>query len=60
MRSLSYVEMRLVLARTIWGFDLVNADSAVEWDPVDNMRGMKAYSTWQKPGLQVYAKKVVR
>lgn len=58
--SLSYVEMRLVLARTIWNFDLVNADSAVDWDPEDNMKHMKAFSTWQKPGLNVRATKVKR
>jgi hypothetical protein len=58
--SLSYVEMRLVLSRMIWNFDLVNADSASAWDPEDNMKNMKAFSTWQKPGLNVVATKVKR
>lgn len=52
--------MRLVLARTIWNFDLVNTDSAYEWDPEDDMKYMKAFSTWQKPGLKVKATKVQR
>lgn len=55
MSSLSYVEQRLALARLIWNFDLTNADDAHEWDSQDNMKNMKAYSTWQKPGLRVRA-----
>lgn len=58
--SLSYVEMRLVLSRMIWNFDLVNADSASAWDPEDDMKHMKAFSTWQKPDLKVIAIKVQR
>lgn len=52
--------MRLVMCHLLWNFDIINADSAVEWDAEDNMKHMKAYSTWQKPGLQVYATKVQR
>lgn len=52
--------MRLVLCRLIWNFDLINADSATDWDPEDNMKHMKAYSTWQKPGLNVVAVEVQR
>lgn len=58
--SLSYVEMRLVLARTIFNFDLFNADSANDWDPEGDMKHMKAFSTWQKPGLNVTATVVKR
>jgi hypothetical protein len=54
---MSYMEMRLVLARMIWCFDVKNADSADDWDPEDNMKNMKAYSTWQKPELNVYISK---
>jgi hypothetical protein len=49
------VEQRLAIARLIWNFDLVNADDAHEWESEDNMKNMKAYSTWQKPGLRVRA-----
>jgi hypothetical protein len=52
---LSYVEQRLTFARLIWNFDLANADDAHEWDSDDNFKNMKAYSTWQKPGLRVRA-----
>lgn len=60
VNSLSYVEMRLILARTFFNFDLVNADSAKDWDPEGDMKHMKAFSTWQKPGLNVTAYVVKR
>jgi hypothetical protein len=60
VRSLSYMEMRLVLARMIWNFDNTNADEAIEWDVEDNMKNLKAFSTWQKPGLNVYITEVKR
>lgn len=53
--SLSYVEQRLTVARMVWNFDLVNTDEAVEWSTEDNMKNIKAFSTWQKPGLSVVA-----
>ena len=52
--------MRLVLSRMIWNFDLINADNASAWDPEDDMKHMKAFSTWQKPDLKVIATKVER
>jgi hypothetical protein len=52
--------MRLVLAKTIWNFDLVNAHSAEAWNPEGDMKHLKAFSTWQKPELQVYAEEVKR
>ncbi|KAB5513263.1 cytochrome P450 [Coniochaeta sp. 2T2.1] len=55
-KDLSYVEQRLTFARLIWNFDLINADDAHEWDSDGNMKNMKAYSTWQKPGLRVWAR----
>jgi hypothetical protein len=39
----------------VWNFDLSNADDAHEWDSEDNMKNIKAFSTWQKPGLNVVA-----
>ena len=57
---MSYMEQRLVLCYLIWNFDLVNADAAWEWEADGNMKHMKAYSTWQKPGLDVFATEVQR
>lgn len=59
--SLSYLEMRLVLCRLFWSFDISAADDSIEqWNPEGQMKHMKAYSTWQKPGLNVIAKKRLR
>jgi hypothetical protein len=51
---MSYMEMRLVLARMLWNFDIKNADDMLEWDPAGDFQNMKAYSTWQKSGLNVH------
>jgi uncharacterized protein with von Willebrand factor type A (vWA) domain len=53
--------MRLVLCRLTWNFDIGNADDSIEqWNPEGNMKHMKAYSTWQKPALNVIANEVRR
>lgn len=52
-RNLSYMEMRLIVARMLWNFDIVSTDAAWQWDPAGEMRHMKAYMTWQKPELNV-------
>lgn len=44
-----------MLARLVWNFDLLNADGAREWDPEGDFQNLKAFSTWQKPGLLVRA-----
>jgi len=54
------MEMRLVLAKMIWLFDMKAANNMEKWDPTDNFQNMKAFSTWQKPGLNVYLSLVKR
>ncbi len=51
--SLSYMEQRLTLARILLNFDMELADGAHEWDTEGNMKNIKAYSTWQKPPLNI-------
>ncbi|KAG9230345.1 putative Isotrichodermin C-15 hydroxylase [Amylocarpus encephaloides] len=58
-KDLSYVEMRLVLAKIIWNFDLNNADEAEAWNPDGDMKHLKAFSTWQKPDLNVVATEIL-
>ena len=48
-RNLAYAELRLVLARLIWRFDITVADSCKGW-----MRGQKSYILWDKPKLEVH------
>lgn len=55
MTSLAYVEMRIMLARMIWNFDLVLADDSQDW-----MERQMIYVLWAKGALNVYLKPVVR
>ncbi|KAL3462619.1 cytochrome P450 [Aspergillus heterothallicus] len=59
-KNLSYMEMRVILARLVWNFDFVSVDGAWQWDPEGEMKHMKAYTTWQKPDLNVRVVKVAR
>ncbi|KAF6814030.1 cytochrome P450 [Colletotrichum sojae] len=48
-RNLAYSEMRLILARILFSFDLKLSDGSRGWT-----EGQKAYIVWQKPSLNVY------
>ncbi|KAF2969310.1 hypothetical protein GQX73_g4253 [Xylaria multiplex] len=50
-RNLAYAEMRLILAKLIFNFDLTLADDSRDW-----LVGQKAYTVWDKPALNVYLK----
>lgn len=52
-RHLSYMEMRLIMGRLLWNFDIASADGAQQWDPTGEMKHMRAYLTWEKPELNV-------
>ncbi|KAF9875733.1 cytochrome p450 [Colletotrichum karsti] len=54
-RNLAYVEMRIMLARLIWNFDLLLADDSQDW-----MEKQMIYVLWAKGPLNVYLKPVVR
>lgn len=47
--SLAYAEMRLILARIIWNFDLKLARPQEDW-----IAKSKSYLIWEKPPLDVY------
>lgn len=49
MCSLAYAEMRLILARILYNFDIRLADESRRW-----MADQKAYILWAKPPLWVY------
>lgn len=53
--SLAYTEMRLVLARVIFNFDLRLADDSRGW-----IERQKVYNMWQRAPLNVYLTPVVR
>jgi len=50
-KHLSYMEMRLILGRLLWNFDLVSVDGAAKWNPDGEMKYMRAFNTWEKPDL---------
>ncbi len=52
---LAYAEMRLILARMVWNFDMTLAE-----DSQGFLKRQKAYFVWKKPALNVYLRPVVR
>ncbi len=47
--SLAYLEMRMVLAKLMWAYDITWSNSAeVLWE-----RDTKGYTLWEKPELRV-------
>lgn len=54
-QNLAYAELRLILARLLWTFDLELAPSSANW-----MERCKVKTLWVKPELSVYLTEVVR
>ncbi|KAI1494340.1 cytochrome P450 [Biscogniauxia mediterranea] len=54
-RNLAYAEMRLILARVLFNFDLRLADDSKDW-----LKDQKVYGVWDKPDLHVYLTPVSR
>lgn len=53
--SLANLEMRIILARLVWKFDLKLAASSEKW-----LEGQKVFDVWGKPPLDVYLTPVSR
>ncbi|KAL0937245.1 trichothecene c-15 hydroxylase [Colletotrichum truncatum] len=47
--NLAYTEMRVILARIIWNFEMKLADDSRNWT-----ESQKAWVVWEKPALNVY------
>ncbi|CCF42007.1 cytochrome P450 ClCP1 [Colletotrichum higginsianum] len=54
-RNLAYAEMKTILARLLWKFDLVLADDSQQW-----MERQKIFILWERGPLNVYLKPVAR
>ncbi|KAI1434436.1 putative cytochrome P450 monooxygenase [Xylaria sp. CBS 124048] len=54
-RNLAYAEMRLILAKIIYNFDMSLDNSSRDW-----MDDQKAFEIWVKPALNVHLKPVER
>ncbi|KAK3386377.1 cytochrome P450 [Sordaria brevicollis] len=48
-KNLAYLEMRIILARLLWNFDLKIAADSVDW-----MEKQKIFNFWDKDALNVY------
>jgi cytochrome P450 len=53
MSSLAYAEMKLILARIVYNFDLELVDKAAKWNE------QEVYILWRKGPLMVHAKERV-
>lgn len=47
--SLAYIEMRIILSRVLWNFDMRIAEESVDW-----MSKQRIYNLWEKGPLMVY------
>lgn len=45
--SLAYAEMRLIMARLLWNFDISLSEESLKWDD------QRSYSIWQKEPLMI-------
>ncbi|KAK8022078.1 cytochrome P450 [Apiospora rasikravindrae] len=54
-KNLAYAEMRLILAKIVYNFDMRIAEESRGW-----LEGQKAFTVWDKPPLQVYLTPVKR
>lgn len=46
--SLAYAEMRLIVAKLLFNFDLELVDKETDW-----LEGQKVFTLWEKPALMV-------
>ncbi|GAB1317909.1 Trichothecene C-15 hydroxylase [Madurella fahalii] len=54
-RNLAYIEMRLILTRVLWNFDLNIAEDSLDW-----VSEQRIYNLWEKGKLNVYLTPVAR
>jgi cytochrome P450 len=49
--SLAYLEMRLVLGKLLWNFDIAAAPGKPEWTAIQSPKLVPAWIVWHKPEL---------
>lgn len=54
-RNLAYIEMRLILSRILWNFDLRIDEDSLDW-----MSTQRVYTAWDRGKLNVYLTPVAR
>ncbi|PNP51058.1 hypothetical protein THARTR1_08286 [Trichoderma harzianum] len=50
-KNLAYAEMRLILAKILWNFDISLHPDSKDW-----LQNNNSYTLWQKPDLNIYIK----
>ncbi|KAK0755234.1 hypothetical protein N5P37_012057 [Trichoderma harzianum] len=50
-KNLAYAEMRLILAKILWNFDISLHPDSKDW-----LQDNRAFTLWQKPDLNIYIK----
>jgi len=53
--NLAYAEMRLILARLLWNFDMELCEESNDW-----VTGMRVYAVYQRPPLMIKLTPVTR
>lgn len=59
-KNLAYLEMRLVLGKLFWNFDVQYDTAKPEWVPMQDSKTLPAWIVWHKPGLYVKLTPVAR
>ncbi|KAH7113266.1 cytochrome P450 [Dendryphion nanum] len=52
-KNLAYMEMRIMIARMLWNFDIVSTDGAPLWNPDGEMKYKQAFMVWEKSVVMV-------
>ncbi|KAF2122225.1 cytochrome P450 [Lophiotrema nucula] len=52
-KNLAYMEMRIVIARLLWNFDIISTDGAPLWNPEGEMKYKQAFMVWEKSVVMV-------
>jgi cytochrome P450 len=55
-KNLAIMEMRILIARLFWNFDVASVDGAPMWDPAGDMKYKKAFMVWEGSEILVKVK----
>jgi hypothetical protein len=58
--SLAYLEMRLIIGKLFWNFDVEYEKGKPEWVPLQDSKTLPAWIVWHKPALNVKLIPVIR
>jgi len=47
------MEMRLIMSRLLWNFDIFSVDGAPHWDLASQTKHVKVFITWEKKAITV-------